>query len=155
MTLLSPVFILRAAKQELPPRFSELLCPAVFGWDTRTGHGFMHSALRNIIIAQLIITAAVAVAALAWQGKAAALSALFGGAIVLLNSLLLARRVRRAGRLEGSSVAVSMYAGAVQRFVLAAAGFVIGMGLLKLAPLPLLTAFAATQFAYVFAAQHQ
>jgi ATP synthase protein I len=115
----------------------------------------MQSGLQNIIIAQLILTAVVVVGAFVWQGYAGALSALFGGVIVLLNSFLLARQVRRAGKLEGSSVAVSMYAGAAQRFIVAAAGFAIGMGLLKLAPLPMVAAFVVAQFAFLFAAQYQ
>lgn len=115
----------------------------------------MQRDLRNLIIIQLILIMAVAVATLFWQGRVQALAALYGGAIVLLNSLLLARRMRRAGKLEGRSVVAAMYAGAAQRFVLAAAGFALGMGLLKLAPLPMIAAFALAQFAYVIAAQRQ
>jgi len=115
----------------------------------------MQNGLYNIIIAQLILTAVVVVGAFVWQGIAGVLSALFGGLIVLLNSFLLARQVRRAGKLEGSSVVVTMYAGAAQRFIVAAAGFAIGMGLLKLAPLPMIAVFIAAQFAFLFAAQYQ
>jgi ATP synthase protein I len=115
----------------------------------------MRSGLRNIIIIQLILTAAVALGALAWRGQESALAAAYGGGIVLLNSFLLARRVRRAGELEGSSVAASMYAGAAQRFIIAAAAFGLGMGVLRLEPVPMIAAFAVAQFALVFAAQQQ
>jgi len=90
-----------------------------------------------------------------WWGQESALAAAYGGGIVLLNSLLLARRVRRAGELEGSSVVASMYTGAVQRFIIAAAAFGLGMGVLRLQPVPMIVAFAAAQFALVFAAQQQ
>jgi ATP synthase protein I len=115
----------------------------------------MQSGLQKIIIAQLILMSVVVVGAFVWQGIAGALSALFGGVIVLLNSFLLARQVRRAGKLEGSSVAATMYAGAAQRLIVAAAGFAIGMGLLKLAPLPMVAAFVVAQFAFLFAAPYQ
>lgn len=115
----------------------------------------MSSALRNVVIAQIILIAAVAIAAFAWRGQEWALSALFGGAIVLVNSLLLARRVKRADQLEGTSVALTMYAGAAQRFIITVAGFAIGMGVLKLAPLPQLIAFAVAQLGYVIAAKRQ
>ena len=62
----------------------------------------MSSALRNVVIAQVFLIAAVAIAAFVWRGQEWALSALFGGAIVLLNSLLLAVRVKRADRLVGN-----------------------------------------------------
>lgn len=115
----------------------------------------MRSGMRNIIIAQLILTAVVAVAFLFWQGQIQALSAVYGGVIVLLNGLLLARRVRRMTSAEGSNVALSMYMGAGQRFVFTLAAFAIGMGLLKLPPLPMIAAFAAAQFGLVLAAQRQ
>ena len=115
----------------------------------------MSSALRNVVIAQLILIAAVVVAAFAWRGQAWALSALYGGAIVMVNSLLLAWRVNRADRLQGTSVALTMYAGAAQRFIVTLVGFAIGMGVLKLAPLPQLIAFAVAQLGYVIAAKRQ
>lgn len=115
----------------------------------------MSSALRNVVIAQVFLIAAVAIAAFIWRGQEWAVSALFGGAIVLVNSFLLALRVKRADRLEGGSVALTMYAGAAQRFVVTLVGFGIGMGLLKLAPLPMLIAFAAAQLGYMIAAKRQ
>ncbi len=115
----------------------------------------MPSALRNVIIAQIILIAAVVVAAFAWRGQAWALSAVFGGAIVMVNSLLLAWRVKRADRLEGTSIALTMYAGAAQRFIITLVGFAIGMGVLKLTPLPQLIAFAVAQLGYVIAAKRQ
>lgn len=112
----------------------------------------MLSGLRNLLVAQLLLVGAVVVGAYFWGGIPYTMAALFGGAIVLMNSLLLGRRMQRAEQLPGDRVALAMYAGAVQRFVLAALGFALGMGLLALAPLPMLAAFAAGQLAYPIAA---
>jgi ATP synthase protein I len=129
-------------------------CARVFT-EFQEGAEIMQSGVRNIVIAQLILTAAVAVAFFAWQGQGEALSALYGGAIVLLNSFLLARRIRRTSAHEGKSIALAMYAGAAQRFVTTLVAFAVGMGVLKLAPLPQIIAFAVAQLGYVIAAQRQ
>jgi len=115
----------------------------------------MHSGLRNVVLAQLFLTAAAIIAAFLWRGQFAALSALYGGAIVVANSALLAWRVRRTAHLEGNSVALSMYMGAAQRFVFAAVAFALGIGWLKLDPLPMIAAFAIAQFGYAIAAKRQ
>lgn len=115
----------------------------------------MQSGIRNVVIAQLILIAAVASVYFVWQDAMHAVSALYGGAIVLVNSFLLAVRFRRAAYLEGNQVATAMYLGAVQRFVTTLAGFAIGIGVLKLAPLPQIIAFAAAQFGYAIAAKRQ
>lgn len=115
----------------------------------------MHSGLRNVVLAQLSLVAAATLAAFLWRGQWGALSALGGGAIVLLNSLLLAWRVRRAGELEGNSVVLAMYMGAAQRFLIAAVGFALGIGALGLDPLPMIAAFAIAQFGYAVAAKRQ
>jgi len=115
----------------------------------------MHSALRNVVLAQLSLVAAAVIAAFLWRGQFAALSALFGGAIVLVNSLLLSWRVARTADQEGNSVALAMYLGAAQRFLVAALGFALGIGGLGLEPLPMIAAFALAQFGYAVAARRQ
>lgn len=102
-----------------------------------------------------MLTIAVALAFFVWQGRLQAVAALYGGAIVLLNSLLLARRVRGAGELDGRGAALALYAGAVQRFVVTLAAFGIGMGLLRLPPLPQILAFAVAQLGFAIAAGRQ
>ncbi|NIP73907.1 MAG: ATP synthase subunit I [Gammaproteobacteria bacterium] len=115
----------------------------------------MASGVRNVIIAQVFLAAVVALAYLLWQSRWHGAAAAYGGGIALLNSFLLARRVRRAGELEGSSVALAMYAGAVQRFVITLVGFAVGIALLRLSPLPLIVAFAVAQLGFVIAAGRQ
>jgi ATP synthase protein I len=92
------------------------------------------------------------------KGPHAALSALYGGGVALANALLLARRVERASELarDGAQRGVySLYFGAVQRFVFVLVSLGIGLGLLRLDPLPLLALFAIAQLAYLIAAGKQ
>jgi ATP synthase protein I len=66
--------------------------------------------------------------------------------------------VKQAGDLAAVSTQrsmLSLYFGAVQRFVLVLALLAVGMGYLKLAPLPLLASFAIAQLAYALAAGRQ
>jgi ATP synthase protein I len=108
--------------------------------------------MRSVLITQAVLAVAVAIGFYFLKGFPAVQAALYGGAIALLNTFLLARRVKRAGDVaqeDANRGTVTLYIGAVQRFVIALAGFAIGMGLLKLAPLPQLLAFAAAQAAYL------
>ena len=115
--------------------------------------------MRNAL---LIIQAALVAAAIggAWylRGDAAALAALYGGAVALLNTLMLSRRLVRAGELAKTDPqrgVYSLYFGAVQRFVFVLAALAVGLGLLKLDPLPLLASFALAQLAYLVSGARQ
>lgn len=112
--------------------------------------------MRNLLIIQIIFTAVVSGVGLQLLGGPGAKSALYGGGIALVNSLLLGWRVRRAGAAAGKSVtqgAFTLYWGAIERFVFTMVAFIVGMGLLRLRPEPLLAAFAVAQLAYWIAAQ--
>ncbi len=78
-------------------------------------------------------------------------AALFGGACALLNAWLLGRRLRLAANVAkispGQEVMV-IYVGVLQRFALLLALFIVGMGWLKLNPVPLLVAFGIAQVAF-------
>lgn len=107
--------------------------------------------MRKLLIIQIILVALVVAGFYLQQGQAVALSALFGGSIALVNSLLLAWRVRRAGRAaekDETRGAFTLYLGAIERFVLTLIGFVVGMGTLKLSPFPMLVSFAVAQLGY-------
>jgi len=102
------------------------------------------------------VVAAVAGAYLVLGRQPAVPAALFGGGIALVNTLLLGLRVQRAGKAAEASAArgtLTLYFGAVERFVFTLAGFGLGMGVLHLPPLPLLLAFAAAQAGYLIAAR--
>lgn len=107
--------------------------------------------MRKLLIIQIFLIALVVVGFHLQQGQAVALSALFGGAIALVNTLLLAWRVRRAGQVaeENETRGVfTLYLGAIERFVFTLIGFVVGMGTLKLSPFPMLVSFAVAQIGY-------
>jgi ATP synthase protein I len=112
--------------------------------------------MRKLLIIQIILIALVVVGFHLQQGQAVALSALFGGSIALVNTLLLAWGVRRAGQTaekNGTRGALTLYLGAIERFVFTLVGFLVGMGTLKLSPVPMLTSFAVAQLGYWFGAR--
>ena len=75
---------------------------------------------------------------------------MYGGAITILISGWLARRVRQAGETAtpGAGLVV-IYSGAVVRYATVVVLLGAGIGLLKLSPVPLLCAFAMTQFGFL------
>ena len=100
--------------------------------------------MRNILIAQLILTPAVA-AVFLLKGEAQALAALYGGGISIVNSLLLIRRVVHANEAmsrDPTQDVRSMYFGAMERFAFTLGALALGLGWLKLDPIALLVGFA-------------
>lgn len=79
-------------------------------------------------------------------------AAMYGMLITMSTSALLSYGVQRAEIIATEDPKKSMgilYFGAVQRFILVAALFIVGLGLLMLEPLPMATTFGLTQFACV------
>lgn len=106
---------------------------------------------RLVISTQVVFTLLIGAGFLFGKGTAAAMSALFGGAIGILSALQLSRSVVRAGDLAAQDKKKSMavlYFGALQRFVMVLAMLGMGLALLKLEPLPLGISFVAAQLAY-------
>ena len=112
-------------------------------------------SVRRVLIAQLVLTAAVMAGCFAWYGWSggfdAALGASFGGGVALAGTWFLARRVRRMGNStdENASGQLGMYAGAVSRFIATLALLAVGIGWMKLAPVPLIVAFGLAQFGFL------
>jgi ATP synthase protein I len=107
--------------------------------------------MQRILVAQLVIALAVAVGFLMLQGVLEARAALYGGGVTLVNSLWLARRIRWAEDLAQRSAArgaASLYLGALERFLLVLALLVLGLGLLKLAPVPLVVGFGVAHLGF-------
>lgn len=106
---------------------------------------------RKIFRVQALVVSTLTLGFYFVLGQAAAQSALYGGAIVLFNTWLTHRRLRIAQELAkiapGREV-TSLYVAAVQRFVFTLIFFALGMGWLKLAPIPMLISFAFTQLSY-------
>ncbi|MCP4698528.1 MAG: ATP synthase subunit I [Gammaproteobacteria bacterium] len=113
----------------------------------------LETGAQKILVIQSILVAGVACIYFYHKGVFEAQSALYGGCIALFNVWMTDRWMRTAAAAAavapGREVAV-FYIGAVQRFVFTLIFFGVGMWVLKLAPLPLLAAFAAAQLGYVF-----
>lgn len=99
---------------------------------------------------QALATLAVAGGFFAYMGFAAALAALYGGAVGLVVSTLLAWRMSRASR-PGASAA-GLYLSALERMAFVAAAFVLAFVVLKLQPLGLIAGFIGAELAYYIAA---
>ena len=97
---------------------------------------------------QLVLVGLAAIGFFTLSGQFQALSALFGGAMAVLNLVLLGWRRKQAdsGRaLTAGQSLWALYRSAIERFALVLALFALGMGVLRLEPLPLLTGFIAGQ----------
>jgi ATP synthase protein I len=106
--------------------------------------------MRNILIFQTLFVL-VGTGFSIWQFDATvAKSTLFGGLIAVINSLQMLRHLHRAARVAGSDANRNVkifYLCAMERLVMTLALFAIGLGALKLAPLPLICGFIIGQFA--------
>ncbi len=114
--------------------------------------------MRSILIIQFILMLAGVAVSSHYQGEAALLPALYGGAIALANTLLLSRRVAQAGEIAKTSPQQSvnaLYFGVVQRFVFVLVALGLGLGYLKLSPVPLLGTFMVSQLAYMLMGTRQ
>ncbi|MCB1875457.1 MAG: ATP synthase subunit I [Chromatiales bacterium] len=107
--------------------------------------------MRTLLLTQTLLIALVVVAYLLVRGSAPALAAVYGGGIALINSLLLSWRVARGGGTEKRDekmVVLSLYFGAVERFVFTLVAMGVGMGYLNLDPPAMLIAFAVAQVGF-------
>ncbi len=114
--------------------------------------------MRRIVIIQLTLILAGIAMSRFYQGDTAMLPALYGGAIALASTLLLSRRVEQAGEIAKTSPQQSVYAlylGVVQRFVFVLIALGLGLGFLKLSPVPLIATFMVAQLAYMLMGTRQ
>lgn len=115
----------------------------------------MHRGLRKLLLMQIVLAASAALGMYAFRGTpAAAEAALFGGAIALINTLLLARRTLRAAATADKDArwsTLGLFAGVLERFIFTLVAFGVGMGVLRLDPPSLLVGFAVAQLGFVLA----
>jgi len=105
----------------------------------------------RVVVAQLALTLLVAGVFGVMRGRDALLAALYGGMVTVLVTGWLAWRLRRAGN-AGTAATAGLgviYSSWVMRYVTVALLLAAGLGYLKLMPLPLLSAFAVTQFGFL------
>jgi ATP synthase protein I len=113
---------------------------------------------NKLFLLQTTIVVLCAVVVWVYMGEDAALAAGYGGVIALVNAWLMVRRVTRASQLaevNPTSGTFTLYFGAVERFVFVLVGMGVGLGYLRLDPLPLLATFALAQVTYIIAAGKQ
>jgi ATP synthase protein I len=103
----------------------------------------LRKGVRRVILFQALLTLLVAAGFGYVRGWHDFLPAAYGGAIAMLLSGWLGRGVMRAGGLG------ALYANALTRYAAAVLFLGLGMGVLKLAPLPLILAFAVAQFGFL------
>lgn len=112
----------------------------------------MAGQARRVIGAQIVVGALVAagfgVAGGVWDAQAA----LYGAFVSLFAAVMLRRGVQRASQIAGQdpkAAMLTLYMGAVVRFVLVLILFGVGLAGLKFSPLPVIVGFGLTQLAYL------
>jgi len=112
----------------------------------------MDSGTRRLFLFQSLVVAATAAVFLVIFETFSAVSVCYGGCVAGVNALLLARCAYRDAKAPGRSPQQSLaaaYLCVVQRFLLIALLFALGLGLLELKPLALMTGFVAGQLVLV------
>jgi ATP synthase protein I len=113
----------------------------------------LETGATKVVVIQSLLIAGIGGAFYFYQGQLAAQSAFYGGCMVVFNVWLTHHRLQTAAEIAivapGKEVNM-LYFAAIQRFVFTITFFAIGMGLLKLLPIPLLITFAVAHLGYLF-----
>ncbi|MCW8828033.1 MAG: ATP synthase subunit I [Gammaproteobacteria bacterium] len=111
------------------------------------------TAQQKVTISQMVIVS-VSVAlfwlAMGWQ---AGLAVLYGSLIVALTTLLQARQLRRADRIAGLNAGRNLrylYRCAAERLIATVVLLAVGIGMLRLEPMPLLGGYIIAQVVLVY-----
>jgi F0F1-type ATP synthase assembly protein I len=104
-----------------------------------------------VLIYQAVIAAGAALVFLVLQGRLQALSALYGGLITLLMTLLLRRRVTKFTEAAAQGNAAGAAVGVMLRFLWVLLLFGLGFAVFKLDPLASIIGFGLAQLGYVIA----
>ena len=110
---------------------------------------FLSLALQGASIAL------VAAAAWIWLGREIGLAVWFGGAVASANAGLLVYRWRRGlgvYHCDGARHLRSFHRSSLERFFVVTLLMAVGLGLIRLAPLPMIVGFVVGQLAWVIAA---
>ena len=112
----------------------------------------LRQSVRRVLLVQAVLTLLTGAAFFAFLGSPATLAALYGGAIALIGTWLLGRRVQSTPETPAqahSGGQLALYAGVLPRFIVTLLLLGIGIGGLKLFPIPLITAFAVAQLGFL------
>lgn len=110
----------------------------------------MQNVLTRVLVIQVTACVACGLVFLTVQDAWMAGSAVYGGIIGILTSLLLAWRMAQAAR-PGADLR-ALFFGAFERMVLVVAAFGVGIALIGLPPFAMIVGFASTQLAYYISA---
>ena len=108
--------------------------------------------MRSLLIIQATLVLAGISASFYFLGESGLLPAAYGGAVAIVNTILLSRRLDSAGEMANDNPdggVLILYLGVVQRFVFVLVMFGVGMGVLKLLPPPMLGTFAIAQLGFM------
>lgn len=106
------------------------------------------------LVAQAMLILALALPVWFWRDGADALALAFGGAIAVANSALLVWRWRLGRRdfhFDGGRHLKSFHRSSLERFFVVGVLSAVGLGLLRLAPLPMLSGLIVGLLAWGFA----
>lgn len=109
--------------------------------------------INSLIRIQVVILALTVVIVLCLQGLSEATACLYGGGIVIANSLLQRWHLIGAANTAKSNAGMNLrkaYRCVAERWVLTILLFAVGFGVLKLAPVYLMASFIVTQLALLF-----
>jgi ATP synthase protein I len=112
----------------------------------------MDSGIRRLLLFQSSVVVVTAAVFLVIFETFSAVSVCYGGCVAAVNALLLARcsyRDTQAPERSPQQSLAAVYLCVVQRFLLIAVLFALGLGLLELKPLALMTGFIAGQLVMV------
>lgn len=109
-------------------------------------------SMRSLLIIQASLVLIGVAVSFYYLGEVGILPAAYGGAVAIANVILLSRRLDVAGEMakdnpEGG--VLTLYLGVIQRFIFVLVMFGVGMGVLKLMPLPMIGTFAIAQVAFL------
>jgi hypothetical protein len=114
--------------------------------------GNLSGCFKQVMLAQaglLLVSALVLSLAFSWNHG---LASAFGAGLAMFNTILARRSIVKASKLaytQPDVVMLPVFSGLVQRLLVFAVGFAVGVSLWSLLPLPLLAGFALTQFGYL------
>ncbi len=111
---------------------------------------------RRLLTLQALLTGLSAIGAYLYAGEAGdAWGVVYGGAISMVSAVLLGLGVGWAASGSGRMSQWMLYGGAAIRFVLVLVLFGIGLGVLGLAPMPVVAGFVLAQLVFPFSARRQ
>jgi len=108
--------------------------------------------VRRLLIIQAALIIIGMIVSYYYYNDTGLLAAAYGGGTALVNTILLSRRLDRAGvmaKKDPNAGVLTLYFGVAQRFIFVLVMFGFGMGVIRLLPPPLLGTFAAAQLAYM------